>query len=239
MFGFDALGEFPVGDESSSSGTVVVVHGDQANFAPTGTAYTPTTDFAWGTGGTSTVTGTGAATLGFTAAAVGQHDAPVNDIGSASVTLPITAAASAAHGVSGTGSATLDLPDASSGAHGISGSESATLSFSAAGQGAHGISGAATSTLTLTPAAAALHLRYEVHGIVKQGGVLVNRRVRVYRRDTGALIAEGDTVAGAFAIATGFAQIETYIVPINLDDAATDWLPPVANRVLTALAQDA
>lgn len=81
-------------------------------------------------------------------------------------------------------------------------------------------------------------VRYELRGEVRDQGVLVNRTVRVYRRDTGALTAEGDTVSGAFAIHAGFAAGEYYLVPINLDPAATDFAPPCANRVTSVLAMD-
>lgn len=82
-------------------------------------------------------------------------------------------------------------------------------------------------------------VRYELRGEVRDQGVLVNRRVRAYRRDTGALTAEADTVVGAFAIPVGFAVAEYYLVPINLDIAATDFAPPCANRVTSVLAMDA
>lgn len=71
------------------------------------------------------------------------------------------------------------------------------------------------------------------------GGVLVNRRVRAYLRETGALLGQADTVAGHFKVHAGFAEAECYATPIDLDADATDWLPPTANRILSVLADDA
>lgn len=89
------------------------------------------------------------------------------------------------------------------------------------------------------PAVVGTVVRYELRGEVRDQGVLVNRRVRAHRRGDGALIAEGDTVAGVFALPVGFAADEYYLVPINLDGAATDFAPPCANRVTSVLAMDA
>lgn len=81
-------------------------------------------------------------------------------------------------------------------------------------------------------------VRFELRGEVRDQGVLVNRRVRAYRRGTGALVAESDTIVGAFRVPVGFAADEYYLVPINLDAAATDFAPPCANRVTSVLAMD-
>lgn len=89
------------------------------------------------------------------------------------------------------------------------------------------------------PLAAATCVRYELRGEVRDQGVLVNRRVRAYRRDTGALVADADAIAGRFALHAGFEAREHYLVPVHLDDTATDYAPPCANRVLSVLAQDA
>lgn len=167
----------------------------------------------------SVVEGVGAVTLAITADAVGTHSTGAG---------PTT----------GTGDVTLSIAAAASGAHGVSGTCDVTLSIAAAASGAHGVSGTGSATLTVTPAAAGVHTRYELRGEVRQGGILVNRRVRAYLRSTGALVGEGDTVAGLFHLHTGFAEAEHYVVPIHLDATATDWLPPVANRVLSVLAQD-
>ena len=87
-------------------------------------------------------------------------------------------------------------------------------------------------------ACSAVHLRYELRGEVRVGGVLVNRRVRAYLRDTGALVSQGDTTAGRFALPAGFDEAEHYVVPIDLAPGATDWLPPAANRIVSVLAMD-
>lgn len=142
--------------------------------------------------------------------------------------------------------ATLDLTTAAVGielaaVHGVA----ATLHIATADALAevvvvHGVAG----VLDLATDAAALQidaivLRYELRGEVRDTGVLVDRRVRAYRRDTGTLIGEADTVAGRFRIHTGFEPREHYVVPIHLAVEATDYAPPCANRVLSVLAQDA
>lgn len=88
------------------------------------------------------------------------------------------------------------------------------------------------------PACVATVLRYELRGQVRDQGVLVDRRVRAYRRDTGALMAEADTTAGAFRLPVGFEAREFYLVPVDLDSEATDYAPPCANRVESVLALD-
>lgn len=88
------------------------------------------------------------------------------------------------------------------------------------------------------PAVVGTVIRYELRGEVRDQGVLVNRRVRAHRRSDGALIAEGDTAAGLFALPVGFASDEYYLVPINLAAGAADFAPPCANRVTSALAMD-
>lgn len=212
-----------------------------------------TTDLSWLTGVTGTgaatvdpsaaataahgVVGVGAVTLGVTADAVGDYQSSAA-VGVGAVTVDPTAAATASHGITGTASTVVDPTAAATAEHGIAGTASVTVGVSAGATGAHGIAGPGAATITFTAAAVATHLRYEVKGEVRQGGILVNRRVRAYLRSSGALVGEGDTTFGKFALNTGFAALEHYVVPINLDDAATDWVPPIANRVLSVLAQD-
>lgn len=81
-------------------------------------------------------------------------------------------------------------------------------------------------------------VRFELRGIVRNQGVLVERRVRAYDRVTGALVGEADTAGGVFAIHTGFEPAEYVVLPIDLSESATDYAPPAANRVLSVLAQD-
>lgn len=163
---------------------------------------------------------------------------PVTGVGAAVV--PITAAAVGSHGetVSGTGAAVVPVVAAAAGAHGIAGVGAAVVPLAAAAAGAHGAAGTGAAVVPIAAVAAAVHLRYEARGVVKLGGVLVNRRVRVYDRDTGELISQGDTVAGKFNLHTGFAEAECYALAIHMDPDAVDWRPPVANRVLTVLAND-
>lgn len=235
MLGFSAISELALGEQPRARAG--------ANFKFSSTAYTyGAANFSFAPGGAvtpATVTGVGAVTLSITVAAAGTHAAPAQQItGTGAVTLPVTVAAVAGHGVAGSGAATIAPTVAAQAGHGVAGAGAATIAPTVAAAAAHGVRGDGAATLGLTAAAVAVHQRFELRGEVRQGGILVNRRVRAYRRDTGAFVAEADTVAGRFAIRAGFAPIEHYIVPIHLDDAATDWTPPVANRVLGVLAQD-
>lgn len=124
------------------------------------------------------------------------------------------------------------------GVAGAAGAGAGAVPVVGAGAGASGASGAGAAVVAVTGAAVAVHQRYELRGEVRLSGVLVNRRVRGYLRSSGALVGEADTVAGRFAIAAGIVQAEHYVTPIDLDDDATDWLPPTANRVLSVLAED-
>lgn len=164
-----------------------------------------------------TPTATLAAELSIAGGFVANFEAPTI-IGSIASTLGVSSEINARHGVAGGFAALLDV--------------GGDLSV------AHGVAGAMASTLALSGGAIALHPRYTVHGQVKDGGVLVDRRVRVYKRSTGALVAEADTVAGVFDINVGWALDEFYILPIDLSNDATDWAPPVANRVLSTLVSD-
>jgi hypothetical protein len=134
----------------------------------------------------------------------------------------------------------IDLNFAFSGTttHGVHADEAITFDLVPAGTAKHGIRGTGDITLGLTPAGIATHLRYEVTGVVKLGGILVNRQVRVYLRSSGALLGQAATTAGSFKIHTGFNTDEVYVVPIHLDVAATDYIPPTGNRIVPVLAQD-
>lgn len=195
--------------------------GDAANVSWVGApAYTPpagnAANVTWQTGGGSPdpVTGTGA------------------------IVLPIVVAGVGSHAVAGAGVAVLPLTVAGVGAHGVTGAGAVALGISVAGAGAHGVAGTGASVVPITVAGAAVHQRYELRGEVRLGGVLVNRRVRAYSRDTGVLLGEADTIAGKFRVHAGFAEIECYATPIDLSPGAVDWLPPTANRILAALASD-
>ena len=45
-------------------------------------------------------------------------------------------------------------------------------------------------------------------------------------------------MAGRYRVHAGFDAGEVYATAIHLDDAATDWLPPTANRLVPVLAED-
>lgn len=190
------------------------------NLAP---GYTPpapaAVDFELAPSAPGGVTGAGYVHLPIAVAGVGTHSDPIPAVG-------------------GAGYAALALAPLGHGAHGVSGSGHAVLALSSAAQGAHGVAGAGSAAIPISVAGVAVHQRYELRGEVRLGGVLVNRRVRAYARDTGALLGEADTVAGKFRVHAGFAAIECYATPIDLSPGATDWLPPTANRILAVLASD-
>lgn len=132
----------------------------------------------------------------------------------------------------------IDVSADAAGAHGIAGTAAFSIDVSAEATGAHGVSGTASFSIDVSASAVAEHPRYELKGQVRDAGVLVNRTVRAYRRDTGALVGEQFTTLGRFRIHAGFEAREHYILPISLDSDATDWAPPVANRVMSVLAED-
>lgn len=125
-----------------------------------------------------------------------------------------------------------------SGAQAVTGVAAAVLDLIATASGQHAVAGAMSATLGISAVIAGVHPLYRLHGSVRDGGDLVDRRVRVYRRSTGALVAQADTVAGVFDFDVGYAPDEYYLVPIDLANDATDWRPPCANRVLSVLVSD-
>lgn len=140
----------------------------------------------------------------------------------------------------GTGAALVSITAAGVGEAGspIYAAGAALVGVVAAGVGKQAVTGTAAATVGVVGAVVAVHPRYSLKGEVRDGGVLVNRRVRVYTRSDGELFAEQDTTLGAFDIPAGFSEDEFYLVPINLDPSAEDWSPPCANRVLSVLAAD-
>jgi len=167
--------------------------------------------------GTAGVSGVGVATVPVAGEGAGYFGDLIVGVGEAVV--PITGAAIALVGSVGVGVASVP----------IAGSGTAVA----------GSTGTAAASVPITGAAVASHPRYELAGVVKIDDVLVDRQVRAYRRDTGVLVGDVATVAGAFRIHTGFEEEEYYVTPIDLSPSATDWLPPTANRVLSVLAVDA
>lgn len=154
--------------------------------------------------------------------------------------VPAGAEIAADHGVAATLGAALAVSGAATVAHGGTAGLTATVPVTAAAAAAHGVAAGALSGVGVHASITALVERYELIGEVRLAGILVNRRVRAYRRDTGALVGEANTVAGHFRVHAGFvAGVEHLALPIDLSDDATDWAPPVANRVLPVLAQDA
>lgn len=141
--------------------------------------------------------------------------------------------------IDGAGAFTVEFGVAGVGAHGEAGSCAFAVGFTPAGVGAHGVAGAGAVDLAFGIAGVGIVERYELTGEVRKDGILVNRLVRAYRRDTGELVGEMATTGGKFKVPCGFVSREHYIVPIDTANDAVDWLPPVANRVASVLAQDA
>lgn len=210
------------------------------SWAPTGATAVGNAPLSLGASGVAShgVAALGAVALAFGASGVVEHLAP-DVVGVGSAQLPLAGSGVASHGVSSAGAALLALGADSVAAHGVSAAGVGALQLGAAGIGAHGVAGSADAELGLSGAGVGTVVRFELRGEVRDQGVLVNRRVRAYSRSTGALVAEADTVAGVFALPVGFVADEFYLVPVNLDPAATDYAPPCANRVSSVLAMDA
>lgn len=206
--------------------------GAPAYTAPAGSAVNPT----WAP---APVTGVGACVVAVVAAGAGSHG-PAPVVGTGAAVVPIGAGGEGFHGgaVTGEGAAAVVLAAAGVGAHGARGSGACAVGAAAAGVGAHGVAGLAAAVVPLAAAGVGMHPRYELRGEVRLGGVLVNRRVRAYLRSTGELLGQADTVAGRFKVHAGFAEVECYATPVDLDSGAVDWLPPTANRLLPVLADD-
>lgn len=179
----------------------------------------------------------GVATVTITAAMSLEYTTVDIDIDIAA-SVQVLGAGDLAHGVAVDGIASIPVTADLAGVHGAAIAVVAGVPVQALVGGAHGT---ALDGIALVGVAAALDItveRYEVRGEVRLSGVLVNRRVRAYLRSSGVLLGETDTVVGKFHVPTGFAEAECYVTPIDLDDAATDWLPPTANRITSVLALD-
>ena len=163
-------------------------------------------------------------------------------IGNGAVTVEITAEGHGEHSLlsfTSSGAVTVDVTAAGLGAHGVASRGAASVGVEANGAGAHGVAGSGAASIDVTAAGFGQVIRYELSGEVRFQGVLVNRLVRAYRRDTGEMIGEMETVVGRFKLHAGFVAREHYLIPIDTAELADDWAPPVANRVLSVLAQDA
>lgn len=223
MLGFSALGETPLGglpDETGVTGTgsatVGVVGAGQGSHGVSGAGQ-----------GKIEVIGSGEAVF---------TNSLVHGVGAGSILL--SGEGNASHGVSGLATGSIAFSAAGAAAHGVAGAGGGAINVTAVGVAAHGVAGVAAGGIPLIGAGAAIHERYELRGEVREGGVLVNRRVRAYLRSTGALVGEADTVVGKFNVNAGFSQAEHYVIPIDLGEFASDWLPPAANRIVPVLAYD-
>lgn len=233
-----ALGSIDAGATVSIAAEVPVTAGASASHgaAASGAATVPVSASIRGAHGVAAAVAAG---VWVVAAAEADFTLP-----GASATLtasvPVGAAIEAGHGVAATVGAAVAVAGAASAAHGGAAALAATVPVTAAAAAAHGVAASALASVGLRASIAALVERYELIGEVRLAGVLVNRRVRAYRRDTGALVGEADTVAGHFRVHAGFvAGVEHLVLPIDLAADATDWAPPAANRVVPVLAMDA
>ena len=187
--------------------------------------------------GGSSVEGVGAGALGFAGAGVGAHGVTGVGLG----VLSFDGEGIAEHGdpaMDGAGAGVLVITGAATAAHGIAGAAAGALAFTGSATAAHGISATGAGAIGFTGACVAVHLRYEVRGEVRLGGILVNRRVRCYKRSTGELTGQADTVAGRYRVHAGFDDAEVTTMAIDLAEGATDWIPPTANRLVPVLADD-
>lgn len=149
----------------------------------------------------------------------------------------------ARHGVrsAALGTLPITLAGASLARHGVRAATAGAIRFVGAAHSRHGVRATPVGAVPLRGVVGTTHGRYEVRGEVRlsPGGALAQRLVRVYARDSGELVASGDTVGGYFHLHCGFAPGEYVVLPIDMSPAAMDFVPPVANRVLSVLAQDA
>ena len=182
----------------------------------------------------------GGAPLG-TAAAAGSSAPPaVAAVADIAATLIVTGSVALEHSAAAVIalSSGIAVSAALSGSHGVVVSAAAAVDVRATQSVAHGVCGYSAATVALVAAVGITVLRYEVRGEVRLGGVLVNRRVRCSKRATGELMGQADTVAGVYRVHAGFDDAEVYVTAIDLADAATDWVPPTANRLVPVLASD-
>lgn len=158
-------------------------------------------------------------------------------------TVPLGGAAIARHGVRAAAAGTLPitLGGSAQARHGVRAIAAGAIPLHGSAPARHGVRAVAQGALPLSGVAGVTHARYEVRGEVRlsPGGLLVQRHVRVYARDTGALVAAANSVGGYFRVACALEPAEYVVLPIDLSPDATDFVPPVANRVLSVLAQDA
>lgn len=156
--------------------------------------------------------------------------------------VPLAGETAARHGVRAVAAGLLPITmgGAAVARHGVHATSGGAIGFVGNAPARHGVRVTADGAVPLRGVAGTTHGRYEVRGEVRlsPGGVLAQRTVRVYARDSGALVASGDSVGGYFRIACGFEPGEYVVLPIDLSPDATDFVPPVANRVVSVRAQD-
>ena len=155
--------------------------------------------------------------------------------------IPVVAAIDAEHATIAIDvdiAASVPVAAAIDSAHGVAAGFAAVVPVAAVLSVAHGQAGSVSGLIGVAASIAAVHERYEVRGEVRLGGVLVNRRVRCSKRATGELMGQADTVAGVYRVHAGFDEADVYVTAIDMAEAATDWIPPTANRLVPVLASD-
>jgi len=169
----------------------------------------------------------------FVGAAALSVPAGTRDFTFESAGVTVTGTLSATLAITGGIAATYSLPVAV-------GTLGATLAIDGAINATHARVGTLAALLSIDGAVAGLHPRYRLHGELRDGGALVTspRRVRAHKRSNGAVVGEVDTSTGVFDIPVGYTLDEFYVVPIDMSSDAVDWIPPVANRVLSVLVSD-
>ena len=255
MLGFAPLSTRPLDTTPAPPGPYVRPAAADVSLQFPGASYTRTSDATWSNSNEASIAATvavvaaSALDYGVSAGAVAtvaisaSGDLEVPFYGNTALiaaAVSVVAGAAAPHGVAATLSVGVGVAAAAEAAHGVAATAAASVGVTAGAAARHGVAVSAIGAIATKGTLSLLVERYELVGEVRLGGILVNRRVRAYRRDTGALVNEADTVAGRFCIHSGFESgIEFTVLPIDLASAATDWTPPVANRVLPELAFDA
>lgn len=214
--------------------------GDAAHFSWVGVpSYTPpagdAANFSWVETG---VVGVASGRVGVTGAVQAVHGVA----GQAQGRIPVTGEVLATHTqnlVVGDVAGRVPVTGAVQALHGVAGVAAARVAVGGVVQARHGVAGSAAGRVAVAGVVQALHLRYEVRGEVRLGGVLVDRRVRCSNRASGELMGQADTVAGRYRVHAGFDEAEVYVTAIDLSGGATDWIPPTANRLVPVLADDA
>lgn len=183
----------------------------------------------------------GAATVPVTAEGHGEASGASTVRGDAVVSILAQGFVAQGFRSAGVASVSLTVVASAQAIHAQGGAGAASVAVSASGAGQHGYRVDSAVPLQLIANGVAEHTRYEVRGHVNltSGGLPLSRSVRACDRDTGELVAIGDSIGGVFHLHCGLAPAEYTIMVVDTDPAATDFAIPVTNRVVSVLARDA